>query len=226
MHKVINNFAQAARKGCQNILAWLCSDLARLPPLAPLLHRQSAGPEPRMHLRAGSPHPPAAQPAPQAAASARAAPLRSPPSVWMGNPEVHPARRRGDKKSGHFPLAWVVFGGATSPVAPPAIWTASASSVIIQYCLPGRQKTSFSKGQLCTLSLQMRVAHTSDPGGFSRGDQDTCFLTREYLAVCSAASDGRLESQHGVCRIGMNCQCHMWQHRNQSNASSGAPWCY
>lgn len=32
MHKVINNFAQAARKGCQNILAWLCSDLARPPP--------------------------------------------------------------------------------------------------------------------------------------------------------------------------------------------------
>lgn len=65
MHKVINNFAQAARKGCQNILAWLCSDLARPPP-APLLRRQRAGPEPRMHLGDrdgdGSPQPWAAQP--------------------------------------------------------------------------------------------------------------------------------------------------------------------
>lgn len=63
MHKVINNFAQAARKGCQNILAWLCSDLARPPP-APLLRRQRAGPEPRMHLGDGdgSPRPQAAQP--------------------------------------------------------------------------------------------------------------------------------------------------------------------
>lgn len=175
MHKVINNFAEAARKGCQNILAWLCSDLARPLPPAPLLHRQSAGPEPRMHLGASSPCPPAAQPAPRAAASACAAPLQSPPSIRMGNPEVHPARRCAFKKLEGFPLAWIVFGGATSPLAPPAIWTASASSVSIQYFLHGRQEPPFSKGQLCTLSLQRRVACTSDPSDFSRGGQTPAF---------------------------------------------------
>lgn len=104
----------------------------------------------------------------------------------MGNLEVQPARRRGDKKSGGFPLAWVVFGGATSPVAPPAIWTASASSISVQHCLHGRQKTSFYKGQLCTLSLQRQVAHTSDPGGFSRGDQTPAFSPRSTQQMQSS----------------------------------------
>lgn len=173
---MINNFAQAARKGCQNILAWLCSDLARPLPPAPLLHRRSAGPEPRIHLRAGSPRPHAAQPAPRAAASARAAPFRSPPSVRMGNPDVHPARRRGDKKKlGGFPSAWVVFGGATSPVAPPAIWTASASGISAQFSLHRLREPSFSRGQLCTLSLQRRVARASDASNFGRGGQTPTF---------------------------------------------------
>ena len=118
MHEVINNFAQAARKGCQNILPWLCSDLARPPPPAPLLHRRSTGPEPRMRLGTRSPCPPAAQPAPQAAASACAAPLRSPFSIQLDNLEVHLARGSGDKKPGGFKLAWVVFGGAISPITP------------------------------------------------------------------------------------------------------------
>lgn len=66
-----------------------------------------------------------------AAASARAA-----PSAWMGSPELHLARRCGDKKSGGFLLAGVVFEVATSPVAPSDIWTASDSLYCLCIVLP------------------------------------------------------------------------------------------
>lgn len=124
-----------------------------------------------------------------------------------------------------MPLAWVVFGGATSPKASLAIWMAFASNIILQCCLHGQQKPSFCR----VISAPFPSKHKEHTQVIRMVSQEVlrhCILTPECPAVCRAASEEGLESQQGMCRAGMSCQRHAWQHTNQSSAFSSAVGCY
>lgn len=125
-----------------------------------------------MHLRASPVHPLASQPLGQLPLPM---PLLLEPTLCLhGHPRGAPGRKVWREKIVRCSISLGCFWRSQNS-ASLTIWMASASSIILQCCLHGQQKPSFSRGQLHTLSSQTQVVHTGDTGALIRGDHTPAF---------------------------------------------------